>query len=264
MGDGSDVAVAFGASATLDTDLRHPHECFPLARKLNRRIFLHTGPTNSGKTHAAVEALKRAENGVFCGPLRLLAWEMFQKLNAHGVPCSLLTGQEKQQVRNSQKVARRVFVVSPMLLRARGIATTTTTTLTIWRCPPRFVCVVACVCDNNTPGERRPRRRCGAHFVHGGDVTNDRTVRRGGNRRDPNDRRRRPWLGVDARVLGLPGGRSSSLWRPVNWFVVHHGSVCVCVCVCVDERTCTSQLSECSSLFFCFGGDGVAVWWWQR
>ena len=34
------------------------------------------GPTNSGKTHAALQALKAAETGVYCGPLRLLAWEV--------------------------------------------------------------------------------------------------------------------------------------------------------------------------------------------
>ena len=34
------------------------------------------GPTNSGKTHAALQALKSAGTGVYCGPLRLLAWEV--------------------------------------------------------------------------------------------------------------------------------------------------------------------------------------------
>ena len=34
------------------------------------------GPTNSGKTHAALQALKSADTGVYCGPLRLLAWEV--------------------------------------------------------------------------------------------------------------------------------------------------------------------------------------------
>jgi len=92
------IASAFGKSAEHHTDLRHPHEFYPLARKLKRKIFLHMGPTNSGKTHNAVLALKAAERGVFCGPLRLLAWEMFEKLNSQGVACDLLTGQEKQEV----------------------------------------------------------------------------------------------------------------------------------------------------------------------
>lgn len=34
------------------------------------------GPTNSGKTHAALSELKAAGSGVYCGPLRLLAWEV--------------------------------------------------------------------------------------------------------------------------------------------------------------------------------------------
>eukprot|EP00750_Incisomonas_marina_P004544 INCI13481.1.p1 GENE.INCI13481.1~~INCI13481.1.p1 ORF type:complete len:696 (+),score=123.99 INCI13481.1:295-2382(+) len=93
-----DIASVFGDSAVQDTDLRHPHEFYPLARQMGRKVYLHIGPTNSGKTHAAVEALKAADSGVFCGPLRLLAWEMFEKLNSQGVPCNLLTGQEKQEV----------------------------------------------------------------------------------------------------------------------------------------------------------------------
>ncbi len=40
------------------------------------QVVAHMGPTNSGKTHAALQALKAAETGVYCGPLRLLAWEV--------------------------------------------------------------------------------------------------------------------------------------------------------------------------------------------
>lgn len=34
------------------------------------------GPTNSGKTHEALQHLRRSESGVYCGPLRLLAWQV--------------------------------------------------------------------------------------------------------------------------------------------------------------------------------------------
>jgi ATP-dependent RNA helicase SUPV3L1/SUV3 len=46
----------------------------------------------AGKTHAALEALMAAESGVYCGPLRLLAWEAATRINAAGVPCNLVTG----------------------------------------------------------------------------------------------------------------------------------------------------------------------------
>lgn len=43
---------------------------------------MHVGPTNSGKTHHALRALAAAESGVYAGPLRLLAHEIFTRLNA--------------------------------------------------------------------------------------------------------------------------------------------------------------------------------------
>jgi len=36
--------------------------------------------------------------GVYCGPLRLLAWEVAKRLNKANVPCDLITGQEKDLV----------------------------------------------------------------------------------------------------------------------------------------------------------------------
>lgn len=62
---------------------------------MKRKIICHVGPTNSGKTHAALQALVKAKSGVYCGPLRLLAWEVCEKMRQHEVTCGLLTGQEK-------------------------------------------------------------------------------------------------------------------------------------------------------------------------
>ena len=67
-----------------------PEALFRRARELDRRFILHIGPTNSGKTYQALEALKGARLGVYLGPLRLLALEVSDKLNAAGKPCSLL------------------------------------------------------------------------------------------------------------------------------------------------------------------------------
>ena len=66
------------------------------AKGLDRRFVLHCGPTNSGKTYDALQALRRAKSGVYLGPLRLLALEVFDTLNRDGVYCSLLTGEEKE------------------------------------------------------------------------------------------------------------------------------------------------------------------------
>ena len=88
--------------AKLAVDLRLPHEMYPAARAVRRTVHAHLGPTNSGKTHAAIEALRAAESGVYCGPLRLLAWEIHDRLGSLGVPCTLRTGQETREVVGAQ------------------------------------------------------------------------------------------------------------------------------------------------------------------
>ncbi len=70
-------------------------ELFPLAREMQRHFVLHIGPTNSGKSYEALEALKEAETGVYLAPLRLLAYEKYEELNEAGVYCSLKTGEEE-------------------------------------------------------------------------------------------------------------------------------------------------------------------------
>ena len=71
-------------------------DLFPETRMMERKFILHIGPTNSGKTYSSMERLKEAGNGIYLGPLRLLAFEQFQKLNDEGYPCSLYTGEEHQ------------------------------------------------------------------------------------------------------------------------------------------------------------------------
>ncbi|KAH7093957.1 hypothetical protein BKA62DRAFT_721750, partial [Auriculariales sp. MPI-PUGE-AT-0066] len=48
-------------------DMRHHAEAFPEARKLHRKIIMHVGPTNSGKTYNALRALAASNRGV-CWP----------------------------------------------------------------------------------------------------------------------------------------------------------------------------------------------------
>lgn len=69
-----------------------PHEWFPEARKIIRHVHYHMGPTNSGKTRAAIERLKEGKNGIYCAPLRLLAWEISETLSNFGIACNLITG----------------------------------------------------------------------------------------------------------------------------------------------------------------------------
>ncbi|KAI9455720.1 hypothetical protein BJY52DRAFT_1224580, partial [Lactarius psammicola] len=100
----------------------------PVARTMRRKLVLHVGPTNSGKTHTALRTLAASRVGAYGGPLRLLAHEIYQRLNTgqivplgaeateyskwtrragtrmrlkHGNalfarPCSLLTGDERR------------------------------------------------------------------------------------------------------------------------------------------------------------------------
>lgn len=75
-------------------DFRFPHEWFPATRTMQRTIHVHVGPTNSGKTYNALKALENSKCGVYAGPLRLLATEVYQRFKAKNIPCALITGEE--------------------------------------------------------------------------------------------------------------------------------------------------------------------------
>lgn len=83
-------------------DRRYHYEAFPSARQHRRRLILHVGPTNSGKTHSALVALARARTGAYAGPLRLLAHEVFSRFNEGKIgdegrrTCNLVTGEEQR------------------------------------------------------------------------------------------------------------------------------------------------------------------------
>lgn len=74
------------------SDLRLPHNWYPEARSIQRKIIFHAGPTNSGKTFSALERYANSKSGVYCGPLKLLASEVYHKTNNAGVKCDLITG----------------------------------------------------------------------------------------------------------------------------------------------------------------------------
>ncbi|KAI3985883.1 hypothetical protein MKX01_026669 [Papaver californicum] len=93
-------------------DLTKPHTWFPFARAMKRKIIYHCGPTNSRQTYNALQRFMEAEKGIYCSPLRLLAMEVFDKVNAVGVYCSLHTGQEKKHVPFSNHSACAMEMVS--------------------------------------------------------------------------------------------------------------------------------------------------------
>jgi ATP-dependent RNA helicase SUPV3L1/SUV3 len=86
---------------------------FEVAYRMPRRFIALLGPTNSGKTHQAMEALAKAKSGVYLAPLRLLALENYERLLAaepHGKPLkvNLVTGEERRIEEGATHVASTV------------------------------------------------------------------------------------------------------------------------------------------------------------
>ncbi len=79
----------------LGRTIRDFKNLFPLAREMRRRLIFHVGPTNSGKTYQAMQALKNADTGYYLAPLRLLALEGYEGLKEMGIESSLVTGEEQ-------------------------------------------------------------------------------------------------------------------------------------------------------------------------
>ena len=63
----------------------------------SQKIIALLGPTNTGKTHVAIEKMLEFDSGIFGLPLRLLAREVYDKcVNKVGVEkVALITGEEK-------------------------------------------------------------------------------------------------------------------------------------------------------------------------
>ncbi|MDO4962134.1 MAG: DEAD/DEAH box helicase [Eubacteriales bacterium] len=80
-------------------------DLYPEAREMERHFVLHVGPTNSGKTHDALEELRMAPSGIYLAPLRLLACEVKDRLNELGTPCDLRTGEESETVEEARHMS---------------------------------------------------------------------------------------------------------------------------------------------------------------
>jgi ATP-dependent RNA helicase SUPV3L1/SUV3 len=86
--------MAFAVLLQNDPRFVHYHRLYP-ARQLTRRWTALLGPTNSGKTHQAIEAMTAVKHGIYLSPLRLMALENQERIEAGGLPCSLVTGEEQ-------------------------------------------------------------------------------------------------------------------------------------------------------------------------
>jgi len=88
-------------------------QSFEVASRMGRKFIALLGPTNSGKTHRAMEALAKAASGVYLAPLRLLALENYERLqaarpNGEEIKVSLITGEERRLAENATHVASTV------------------------------------------------------------------------------------------------------------------------------------------------------------
>lgn len=86
---------------------------FKLARSLRRHHHFYLGPTNSGKTYQALQTLEKAHSGVYLAPLRLLAMEVRDRMVSAGVPCNLITGEERILMPGAQHTASTIEMMNP-------------------------------------------------------------------------------------------------------------------------------------------------------
>jgi len=86
--------MAFAVLLENDPRFMHYHKLYA-ARRITRTWTALLGPTNSGKTHRAIEAMTSVERAIYLSPLRLMALENQERIESMGVPCSLVTGEEE-------------------------------------------------------------------------------------------------------------------------------------------------------------------------
>lgn len=89
---------------------------FAKARAISRHHHFYVGPTNSGKTYHALNTLIAANSGIYLAPLRLLAMEVRDRLMEAGVPCNLITGEERVMIAGAQHTASTIEMMNPTKL----------------------------------------------------------------------------------------------------------------------------------------------------
>lgn len=86
----------------------NPKDEYILARQMKRKVYLHLGDTNTGKTYQALQRLMQSSLGIYLAPLRILALEVYERLNEEGVKCNLLTGEEEMRVEGAKHTSSTV------------------------------------------------------------------------------------------------------------------------------------------------------------
>ncbi|MGM9923684.1 MAG: helicase-related protein [Bacillus sp. (in: firmicutes)] len=74
----------------------------------NTKYILHIGETNTGKTHTALKEMSKASTGLYLGPLRLLALEVYETLSKDGIRCGLKTGEEEKALEGATHISATV------------------------------------------------------------------------------------------------------------------------------------------------------------
>jgi ATP-dependent RNA helicase SUPV3L1/SUV3 len=112
------VGVSTKKNEKLEKELAEAREAVQpnlLLRTLEpESVVFHVGPTNSGKTHDALDALAGAEQGVYAAPLRMLAGEAFERLSERlgEDRIGLITGEER--IRDNAPILCCTAEMAPM------------------------------------------------------------------------------------------------------------------------------------------------------
>lgn len=102
------ISVVKGLTSLRNKSFHDYANRYALARQLDRQHHFYLGPTNSGKTYHALNALIEAKSGVYLAPLRLLAMEVRDRLVQAGLPCHLITGEERVLMDGAQHTASTI------------------------------------------------------------------------------------------------------------------------------------------------------------
>lgn len=93
-------------------DLTHFPDTFPVASSMPRKFIAYLGPTNSGKTYHAMQALMKSKSGIYAAPLRLLALENYDTMKENGIDVSLVTGDDRRISSTAKHVACTVEMIN--------------------------------------------------------------------------------------------------------------------------------------------------------
>lgn len=96
--------------------LKAPADVYLRSRPPRRHLYFHLGPTNSGKTHHALRRMEDAKVGIYCSPLRLLAQEVYQKLDP--ARRELRTGEDHLPAQVDHKLIACTVEMCPLAVEA--------------------------------------------------------------------------------------------------------------------------------------------------